>query len=154
MTQKPENSHKKLITVLINLFGSKDLTQFPWHLQNKLSQSYTLKRHNQRIIGPNTMGVSEVRRCWIIKMSTCHDAVSHCTLSSEACPVCLYVPRFKGGYSRFELVLLFSLFLATFDGWLNTETLGSILQGSCENVSLPSLHAAELWMTVVDDEMT
>lgn len=56
--------------------------------------------------------------------------------------LCLYVPSFQGGCSGFGLVL-FSLCtgmaLATFDGWLNTKTLGCILRGSRETVSLPFL---------------
>lgn len=37
------------------------------------------------ITRPKTGGASEVRRCWLLQMSKCHDAVSHSTLSSEFC---------------------------------------------------------------------
>lgn len=70
----------------------------------------------------------------------------HLSPAAEACPVCLHMPSFQGGCSGFGLVLLFSLHtgmaLATFDGWLNTKTLGWSLWGSRETVSLPSFCVA------------
>lgn len=71
--------------------------------------------------------------------------------------LCLYGLSFQGGCSGFGLVLLISLCtgmtLATFDGWLNTKTLGCILRGSRETVSLLSFCAFESRLTVADRQM-